>query len=70
MTSTMDNMEKIVKSFSEKGIRDKVKIIVGGAPITVDYAAEIGADTSKKDAMEAAKWAKEAVKALPDNRWN
>jgi corrinoid protein of di/trimethylamine methyltransferase len=70
MTSTMDNMEKTVKSFSEKGIRDKVKIIVGGAPITADYAAEIGADASKKDAMEAAKWAKEALQGLPDNRWN
>jgi methylmalonyl-CoA mutase cobalamin-binding domain/chain len=70
MTSTMDNMEKIVKSFSEKGIRNNVKIIVGGAPITPDYAAEIGADASKKDAMEAAKWAKEAIKELPENRWN
>ncbi|MDG6243284.1 MAG: corrinoid protein [Methanolobus sp.] len=70
MTSTMDNMEKIVKSFTEKGIRDKVKIIVGGAPITPDYAAEIGADTSKPDAMEAAHWAKEIVKELPKDRWN
>jgi corrinoid protein of di/trimethylamine methyltransferase len=70
MTSTMDNMEKIVKSFTEKGIRNNVKIIVGGAPITPDYAAEIGADTSKPDAMEAAKWAKEIVKELPENRWN
>jgi methanogenic corrinoid protein MtbC1 len=70
MTSTMDNMEKIVKSFTEKGIRNKVKIIVGGAPITPDYASEIGADASRPDAMEAAKWAKEIVKDLPDNRWN
>jgi methanogenic corrinoid protein MtbC1 len=70
MTSTMDNMEKIVKSFTEKGIRDKVKIIVGGAPITPDYADEIGADTSKPDAMEAAHWAKEIVKELPKDRWN
>ncbi len=70
MTSTMDNMEKTVKSFTEKGVRNKVKIIVGGAPITPGFAAEIGADASRPDAMEAAKWAKEAVVDMPDNRWN
>lgn len=70
MTSTMDNMQKVVQTVQQKGIRDKVKIIVGGAPITEDFAIEIGADTSKKDAMEAAKWAKEIVITLPENRWN
>lgn len=71
MTSTMDNMESAVKNFKEDGIRDKVKIIVGGAPVNEEFAKEIGADTSKDDAMEAAKWAEKAIEELPpsEERW-
>lgn len=70
MTSTMDNMQKVVQTVQQKGIRDKVKIIVGGAPVNEDFAKEIGADTYKKDAMLAAKWAKEVVETLQEDRWN
>lgn len=69
MTSTMDNMEKSVKAFSDQGIRNNVKIIVGGAPITDSFAKEIGADSFKTDANEAAKWAREIVLTLDTNRW-
>jgi corrinoid protein of di/trimethylamine methyltransferase len=70
MTSTMDNMEAAVKSFQDQGIRDNVKIIVGGAPVTQSFADEIGADATAEDAMEAAKKAKEAIKQISDARWN
>lgn len=69
MTSTMDNMQKIMNAVISKGIRDKVKIIIGGAPITPDFAVEIGADATKPDAMEAAKWAQETAAALAPERW-
>ncbi len=69
MTSTMDNMAKSIKAFNEKGTRDKVKIIVGGAPITESFANEIGADSFKTDASEAAKWAKDIVSTLSQGRW-
>lgn len=70
MTSTMDNMEKTVKDIESKGLRDKVKIIIGGAPVTEAFAKDIGADQYKDDAMGAARWAKEAVKELDPARWN
>ena len=69
MTSTMDNMENTVKDIASKGLRDKVKIVVGGAPVTEAFAKDIGADEYKADAMGAAKWAKEAVKELDASRW-
>ncbi len=70
MTSTMDNMASVVSGIQSKGIRDKVKVIVGGAPITADFAEEIGADATKTDAMEAARWAKEAAETLDAGRWD
>ena len=70
MTSTMDNMQKIMDTVNSRGIRDKLKIIIGGAPITADFAVEIGADVTKPDAMEAAKWAQEAAAALAPGRWD
>ncbi len=69
MTSTMDNVGKVVTGLQSQGIRDKVKVIVGGAPITPDFAQEIGADMNKPDAMEAAKWALEAAGTLSPDRW-
>ena len=69
MTSTMDSMRDSVKSFFDKGIKDKVKIIVGGAPVNDKFANDIGADMSKPDASEAARWAKEVASTLDKNRW-
>jgi len=53
MTTTMPEMENTIKVLKEAGIRDKVKVIVGGAPLTPDYANEIGADGYGKDCIEA-----------------
>jgi corrinoid protein of di/trimethylamine methyltransferase len=52
LTSTMIEMKNIIEELEKTGLRDKVKIIIGGAPITHEYAEEIGADAAAKDAVE------------------
>ncbi|RMD74412.1 MAG: cobalamin-binding protein [Lentisphaerae bacterium] len=44
LTTTMPNMKTTIDAINEAGLRDKVKIIIGGAPVTRQYAEEIGAD--------------------------
>lgn len=61
LTTTMGEMKKVVALAKEKGIRDKVKIMIGGAPINQEYCDEIGADIYTADAAAAAK---RAVNAL------
>ncbi len=52
LTTTMIEMESVVKLLKKEGLRKKVKIIIGGAPITPEYAKKIGADAAAKDAVE------------------
>jgi 5-methyltetrahydrofolate--homocysteine methyltransferase len=52
LTTTMIEMESVVKKLKKSGLRDSVKIIIGGAPITPEYAKKIGADAAAKDAVE------------------
>jgi len=52
LTTTMIEMENVIKALKEAGLRDKVKIIIGGAPITQEYAEKIGADAAARDAVE------------------
>lgn len=54
LTTTMGVMKDVVKLCCERGIRDKVKIMVGGAPVTADFCAQIGADAYTDDAASAA----------------
>ena len=54
LTTTMAEMRRVVKLAEEKGVRDKVKIMVGGAPITQSFCDEIGADAYTADAGQAA----------------
>ncbi len=54
LTTTMDEMGKIVEAAKEAGIRDKVTIMIGGAPITDSFCQSIGADIYKPDAASAA----------------
>lgn len=61
LTTTMPYMKNIIDAFEERGLRDKVKIMIGGAPITQDYADKIGADRYTIDASEAAQVAKSLV---------
>lgn len=63
LTTTMTYMKTVVDALEEKGVRDKVKIMVGGAPVTDDFAAEIGADKYTPDAATAAEVAKALVTA-------
>lgn len=53
MTTTMRNMEDVIRALEESGLRDQVKILVGGAAVTRDYAERIGADGHGKNAAEA-----------------
>ena len=55
LTTTMANMPDTIKAFEDAGIRDSVKIMVGGAPVTGEYAKKIGADGYAPDASQAAK---------------
>jgi len=55
LTTTMANMPDTIKAFDEAGLRDTVKIMIGGAPVTEDYAKKIGADGYAPDASQAAK---------------
>ncbi|MCI8542975.1 MAG: helix-turn-helix domain-containing protein [Lachnospiraceae bacterium] len=54
LTTTMGVMEEVVKKAEEAGIRDKVKIMIGGAPVTEEYCQKIGADKYTPDAASAA----------------
>jgi 5-methyltetrahydrofolate--homocysteine methyltransferase len=53
LTTTMPNMTAVIEALKEAGLRDKVKIMVGGAPLTQDYASKIGADGYAADANQA-----------------
>jgi 5-methyltetrahydrofolate--homocysteine methyltransferase len=61
LTTTMAAQGDAIKALEEAGIRDKVKVIVGGAPITEAFAKEIGADGYSEDASGAAETAKSFV---------
>ena len=61
LTTTMPMMKTNVDAISEAGLRDAVKIIIGGAQVNQAYAEEIGADGSAPDAAQAAKLAKSLV---------
>ena len=52
LTTTMIEMEKVVETLEKTGLRDKVKVIIGGAPITPEYAKKIGADMAARDAVQ------------------
>lgn len=58
LTTTMPNMKTVIEALKEGGLRDKVKVIIGGAPVTESYAQEIGADGYAADASRAVKLTK------------
>lgn len=53
LTTTMNYMKDVISAVNEAGLRDRVKIMVGGAPVNADFAKEIGADAYTADANEA-----------------
>ena len=58
MTTTMGGMETVIRLLEEAGIRDQVKVMIGGGPISQKYADKIGADGYSQNAAEAVKLAK------------
>jgi 5-methyltetrahydrofolate--homocysteine methyltransferase len=63
LTTTMPRMKDVVQALQAAGLRDKVKVMIGGAPVTEKYAMDIGADVYAQDAAAAAQRALEAIKA-------
>jgi 5-methyltetrahydrofolate--homocysteine methyltransferase len=58
LTTTMPNMGKTIEAFIDADLRDQVKIMVGGAPVTQDFADDMGADGYGKDALACVALAK------------
>lgn len=61
LTTTMPMMGTTIQALSEAGLREQVKVMVGGAPITKEYAENIGADGYAPDASQATKLALELI---------
>ena len=61
LTTTMRNMGRTIDALKEAGLRDQVKVMVGGAPVTGDFAKQIGADGSASSAPAAVDLAKSFV---------
>jgi 5-methyltetrahydrofolate--homocysteine methyltransferase len=62
LTTTMTHMPEVIKAMEEAGLRDKVKVLIGGAPVDNDFAKEIGADGYASDASTAVRVATEVLK--------
>ena len=58
LTTTMPEMRKVIDALSDKGLRNHVKVIVGGAPVNDKFARDIGADGYAQDAGESVELAK------------
>lgn len=63
LTTTMPSMKTTIDALKQAGVREKVKVLIGGAPITQKYADEIGADGYSENAVGAVALAKKAVTA-------
>ena len=63
LTTTMGEMKNVIDTFEKAGLRDKVKFMIGGAPITDTFKTEIGAEYYSPDAASAASLAKDIITA-------
>jgi len=61
LTTTMPSMATTIQALDAAGLRDKVKVMIGGAPVTAEYARQIGADGFAPDASQAVTLAKSLV---------
>jgi 5-methyltetrahydrofolate--homocysteine methyltransferase len=61
LTTTMPSMKATIDAFIQAGLRDKVKVLIGGAPVTADYSEAIGADGYAPDAGAAVDAARELL---------
>jgi len=62
LTTTMTKMEEVIKALEKENLRGKVKVMVGGAPVSEEWAKKIGADGYGADAMEAVVTARSLLK--------
>ncbi|MHA1607823.1 MAG: cobalamin B12-binding domain-containing protein [Candidatus Freyarchaeota archaeon] len=61
LTTTMERIREVIGKLEEEGLRGKVKVIVGGRPVTPEFAEEVGADGYGRDAIAALKVVKELL---------
>jgi 5-methyltetrahydrofolate--homocysteine methyltransferase len=61
LTTTMSNMKVTIEALKAAGLRDKVKVMIGGAPVTQEFANSIGADAFAADAPSAARIARQLL---------
>ena len=66
LTTTMPNMGKTIEAFIDADLRDDVKIMVGGAPVTQEFADDMGADGYGKDALACVSLAKDLLSEIED----
>ncbi|MBA4700487.1 MAG: corrinoid protein [Ruminococcus sp.] len=64
MTTTMGGMETVIHMLEEAGLREQVKVLIGGGPISQKYADKIGADGYSANAVEAVKLAKRLLNII------
>ena len=68
LTTTMPNMGRTIQYFEDIGLRDDVRLMDGGAPVTQEFADEMGADAYGESAVDAVEKAKELIVLLKDLR--
>ena len=61
LTTTMPSMKTTIEALAKAGLRDRVKVLVGGAPVTASFAESIGADGYAPDAVSAVDMARELI---------
>lgn len=62
LTTTMPAMKDVVERLKKRGLDSKIKTIIGGAPVSADYARHIGADAYSYDSVNAVEWIKKLTK--------
>jgi 5-methyltetrahydrofolate--homocysteine methyltransferase len=61
LTTTMRKMEDVISSLKDEGLREKVKVLIGGAPTSPEFAEKIGADAYCADTFQAVDYANSAI---------
>jgi methanogenic corrinoid protein MtbC1 len=61
LTTTMAGQQEVIEALEAAGLRSKVKVMVGGAPVTPEWAEQIGADAFGRDAVQAVTIARQLV---------
>jgi 5-methyltetrahydrofolate--homocysteine methyltransferase len=70
LITTMTNMKSVIEGLKKAGIKDRIKVIIGGAPVTQDFANDIGADGYAPDAATGVDVAKALLNIQSDRTSN